>query len=426
MPDRRVLYVSGSIGLGHVKRDLSIAAELRRRDPGIEVVWLAGGSAAQVLSEAGEMLVPESRDYRDETEVAEASAGEGALSLTRYVYRALARWLHNARVIRRAAQREHIDVLVGNETYEVIVAHVLGLRILPPAPFVMMYDFWGMDVTSGGLFERLGAWILNFIWVQERRVTTRGRNAAIFIGEPEDIPARRFGMFLPNRRNHAEDHVEFVGYVLTFPRDDLGDRDVVRDELGYGPGPVVVCAVGGTSIGRRLLEVCGAAFPLVAAQVPDLQMLLVCGPRIDPESVNVPGGVEVRGMVSDLWRHFFACDLAVVQAGGTTTLELEALQVPFLYFPIEGHAEQELTVAARLERHGAGRRMSTSTTSKDALAKAMVEALDQGARYSAIPLDGAERAASIILERAGWSAPAKPAPGPAPRPGRNRREGEES
>lgn len=396
----RVLYVSGSIGLGHVKRDLAIAGELRKLNPGVEIVWLAAVPASDVLSQAGETLVSESADFRNETEVAEAAAGGGGLSLTRYVYRALVTWLHNARVIGRAAKREDIDVLVGNETYEVIVAFVFGINVLPSVPFVMMYDFWGMDVTTGGLFERLGAWVLNFIWAQERRVTTRGRNAAIFIGEPEDIPDRVFGLFLPNRRRHAEDHVTFVGYPLTFSPDEVSDREAVRRELGYGDEPLVVCAVGGTAIGRELLELCGRAYSLVVQRMPKLRMVLVCGPRINPLQLDVPDAVERVGMVPDLWRHFAVCDLAIVQGGGTTTLELEALRRPFLYFPIEGHAEQELTIGPRLARHGAGVPMTLSSTSPESLAEVITQTVGQPVEYAPIPTDGAHLAAKIILGRA--------------------------
>ena len=48
---------------------------------------------------------------------------------------------------------------------------------------------------------------------------------------------------------------------------------------------------------------------------------------------------EVRGYVPNLYQHFAACDLAVVQGWGTTTLELTALSRPFLYFPREQHFE---------------------------------------------------------------------------------------
>jgi UDP:flavonoid glycosyltransferase YjiC (YdhE family) len=105
-------------------------------------------------------------------------------------------------------------------------------------------------------------------------------------------------------------------------------------------------------------------------------------------------------MAPELWRHLAACDLAVVQGGGTTTLELEAMRRPFLYFPMEGHAEQELTVAARLERHRAGRRMPPSSTTADSLATAIVENLGAPVDYEPIPANGAETAARVILDRA--------------------------
>ena len=74
MTGTRILYVSGSIGLGHARRDLAIARELRRLDPAAEIVWLAGDSARQVIAEAGETLLPESAAYGDETAVAEDTA----------------------------------------------------------------------------------------------------------------------------------------------------------------------------------------------------------------------------------------------------------------------------------------------------------------------------------------------------------------
>ena len=67
MTTRNVLFVSGSIGLGHVTRDLAIAAALRARRPDIRLVWLAGHPAQQALRAAGEEPVPECRRDADET-----------------------------------------------------------------------------------------------------------------------------------------------------------------------------------------------------------------------------------------------------------------------------------------------------------------------------------------------------------------------
>ena len=396
-----MLYVSGSIGLGHVTRDLAVARELRALETGVELHWLAAPPASDVLAAGGEILVPECASYRCETDQAEAAAHGGHLSLTTYVYRALGCWLHNARVLGDAAKHGQFDVIIGNETYEVVVAYVFGMNVLPvDVPFIMMYDFYGMDVTTRNPLEWLGAWGLNFIWAQERRVTARQNNAAIFFGEPEDVPDHPFGVFLPNRRRYAEDHVEFVGYPLGFDIQTVRDRPHLRAALGYGPEPLVVCTVGGTAVGRSLLELCGRAYPLAAQRLPGLRMVLVSGPRIDPATLDVPQGPERYGMVPDLYKHLAVCDLAVVQGGGTTTLEVTALRRPFLFFPIEGQSEQEVTIASRLARQGAGVRMTQGLTTPSSLADAIVANVGREVTYAKIPAEGARRAAQIILERA--------------------------
>jgi UDP-N-acetylglucosamine:LPS N-acetylglucosamine transferase len=397
----RMLYVSGSIGLGHVTRDLAVARELRALETGVELHWLAAPPASDVLAAGGEILVPECASYRCETDQAEAAAHGGHLSLTTYVYRALGCWLHNARVLGDAANHGQFDVIIGNETYEVVVAYVFGMNVLPvDVPFIMMYDFYGMDVTTRNPFEWLGAWGLNFIWAQERRVTARQNNAAIFFGEPEDVPNHPFGVFLPNRRRYAEDHVEFVGYPLGFDTQTVRDRPHLRATLGYGPEPLVICTVGGTAVGRSLLELCCRAYPLAAQRLPGLRMVLVCRPRIDPASLDVPQGPERHGMVPDLYKHLAVCDLAVVQGGGTTTLEVTALRRPFLFFPIEGQSEQEVTVASRLARQGAGVRMTQRDITPSSLADAIVANIGREVMSAQIPTEGARRAAQIILERA--------------------------
>ena len=90
-------------------------------------------------------------------------------------------------------------------------------------------------------------------------------------------------------------------------------------------------------------------------------MIAVAGPRIDRASLPHAEGLEVRAYVHDLYRHLAACDLAVVQGGLTTAMELTASKRPFLYFPLKHHFEQSFHVRHRLERYGAGRRMDYDT-----------------------------------------------------------------
>ncbi len=76
----KILYVSGSLGLGHITRDLAIATALRSREPDIDIWWLAGEPARSMLQHAGEQLhpagqrVPERHACRRERRLADAIA----------------------------------------------------------------------------------------------------------------------------------------------------------------------------------------------------------------------------------------------------------------------------------------------------------------------------------------------------------------
>src|SRR5206468_1033800 len=80
---------------------------------------------------------------------------------------------------------------------------------------------------------------------------------------------------------------------------------------------------------------------------------LVCGPRIDPRAIEPVEGMEAVGYVHDLFRTLACCDLAVVQGGLTTTMELVANRRPFISIPLRNHFEQNHHVVHRLRRYGA-------------------------------------------------------------------------
>jgi UDP-N-acetylglucosamine:LPS N-acetylglucosamine transferase len=141
-----------------------------------------------------------------------------------------------------------------------------------------------------------------------------------------------------------------------------------------------------------------AAFPQAKADVPDLRMIVVAGPRIDPASLPQGDGLEVRPYVHDLYRHLAACDLAVVQGGLTTSMELTANRRPFLYFPLRHHFEQNFHVRHRLERYGAGRCMDFETSAPADIAAAIVEEIGREVQYRPVDPRGAARAAGTIAE----------------------------
>ena len=97
--------------------------------------------------------------------------------------------------------------------------------------------------------------------------------------------------------------------------------------------------------------------------------------------MKIPEGIEIKGYVPELYRHFAASDLAIVQGGGTTTIELTALRKPFLFFPLEGHFEQQVHVTNRLKRHRAGIKMTFKDTNAIILAKTVLSNIGKNIGY---------------------------------------------
>jgi UDP-N-acetylglucosamine:LPS N-acetylglucosamine transferase len=394
---RKILYISGSLGLGHIKRDLVIARELRTLCPDVELSWLASHPATLLIEEAGEELHPDAASYANDNEPAERAAHGGELNLLKYLMRASKDWRKNVETCDRITATEHFDLVVGDETYELLVGFMKQPE-LKRSPFVMIFDFVGLDTMTSNPMEWLGIYMWNRIWSKDfRKNRNQVFDLGLFIGEEEDVADKPFGPLLPGRREWARAMCEFVGYVMPFDPSVSQDRTTIRARLGYGDEPLIVCAIGGTAIGKELLDLCGQAFSYLKERLENLQMLLVCGPRLEAGALEVPDGVKIREYVPDLYEHFAACDCAIVQGGGTTTLELTALKRPFIYFPIEGHFEQA-QIAQRLERHRAGVRMFQSETSPERLAEEVLATLETEASFASIPVKGGRRAAELIAE----------------------------
>ncbi|MGO9971405.1 MAG: glycosyltransferase [Solirubrobacteraceae bacterium] len=202
----------------------------------------------------------------------------------------------------------------------------------------------------------------------------------------------RFGSDLPVIRDWTEQHYSFAGYITGFDPAGFADRETLRHELGYH------ATVGGSGIGADLLRRVIGSFPEAKQLVPELRMVVVAGPRIGPDKLPSADGLELRRYVHDLSKHLAACDLAIVQGGLTTAMELTANHRPFIYFPLKHHFEQNFHVRHRLERYRAGRRMDFDEAPPDANAQAIVQEIERSVDYLPVSAAGAARAAALISE----------------------------
>ena len=405
---RRALFISSAIGLGHVQRDLAIAREMRKLQPELDIDWFTVHPAATYLEREGERLHPITKRLANESRHFESMAGEHDLQAffaLRTMDEVMAR---NFLTFTDLVESEHYDIVIGDEAWEVDY-HYHENPELKRQPFVFLTDFVGcLPMEEGNAREAYLCadrnaddieHIARYPWIRDR---------AIFVGNPEDAPDLPFGPGLPQIRDWTRRNFSFTGYALPFDPRALADTDELRRRHGYRRDEkLVIAAVGGTAVGAPLLHRIVEAFPAMKRQVPELRLVLVAGPRLPREAFPELPGLEVRPYVHNLFEHLACSDLALVQGGLSTCMELVATRRPFLSFPLERHFEQCIHVRHRLNNYCADCAVHFKDLSPDVLAERALRAMHEPVAYKPVETDGAARAAReivAVMENRAWAA----------------------
>ena len=399
---RRALYISSPIGLGHARRDLAIASELRKLHPDLEIDWLAQHPVTTVLETDGERIHPASAYLVNESAHFESESAEHDLHCFQALRRMDEILVANFMLFHDVVSDHQYDLWIGDEAWE-LDYYLHENPELKTAAFVWLTDFVGyLPLADGGQREAFLTADYNAEMIEHVARYPRIRDQAIFVGDPDDIGPERFGPELPPIREWTEQHFSFAGYITGFDPNAFADRQALRAELGYRPDErVCIVTVGGSGVGADLLRRVIASFAEAKRLVAELRMVVVAGPRIDPTTLPTAQGLEVRPYVHDLYRHLAACDLAIVQGGLTTAMELTANRRPFIYFPLKHHFEQNLHVRHRLDRYRAGRRMEFDDSPPEAIAHAIAQEIGRDVDYRPVASDGAVRAAATIAQLLG-------------------------
>jgi len=396
---KRALYISSPIGLGHAQRDVAIADELRKLHPDLEIDWLAQHPVTSVLEARGEHIHPASRHLANESQHIESESTEHDLHCFQAIRRMDEILLSNFMVFHDLVSEEQYDLWIGDEAWE-LDYYLHENPDEKRASYVWLTDFVGwLPMPDAEAREAFLTADYNAEMIEHIGRFPRLRDRAIFVGNPDDIVPDSFGPELPLIRDWTCGHYSFSGYVTGFDPAEFADRAALRHELGYGDSErVCIVTVGGSGVGSDLLRRLIDSYTPAKELVPDLRMILVTGPRIDPSSLPRCPDLEIRPYVDKLYRHLAACDIAVVQGGLTTTMELTANRRPFLYFPLRHHFEQNFHVRHRLQQYRAGRCMSYEHDGPGEIAAAIAAELNRQADYKPVEVDGARRAATLIGE----------------------------
>jgi pimeloyl-ACP methyl ester carboxylesterase/predicted glycosyltransferase len=396
---RRVLYLSSPIGLGHAQRDLAVAQQLRTHHPDAEIDWLTQHPVTRVLEAAGERVHPASSWLVSESAHIESESAEHDLHAFQSIRTMDEILVANFMVFHDLIESEHYDLVVSDEGWDVdyFLHENPELKRFAYAWFT---DFVGwLPMPDGGPREAYLTADYNAEMIEHIARFPRTRDRAIFVGSPEDVVPDTFGPDLPAIREWTRAHYDFAGYVTGFDPAAYADREALRQELGYRPDEqVCVVTVGGSGVGTHLLRRVIDAYPLAAQRVPGLRMVVVAGPRINVDALPSYDGLEVHAFVPRLYRHLAACDLAVVQGGLTTCMELTATGRPFIYVPLRHHFEQTFHVPHRLQRYGAGVQLDYADANPDHLADLIAVHIGRPTRYRPVETDGAARAARLLAD----------------------------
>jgi pimeloyl-ACP methyl ester carboxylesterase/predicted glycosyltransferase len=397
--EKRALYLSSPIGLGHGRRDIAVARELRKLHPGLKVDWLAQDPVTRLLESNNEHVHPLSARLASETRHIELESGEHELHCFQALRRMDEVLIKNFMIFQDAVEQGAYDIVIADEAWD--IDHYWHEHPeLKKAKLAWLTDFVGyVPMPAGGEQEALLTADYNAEMIEHIERHPGVRDRSIFVGTPEDIVPLSFGADLPLMRDWIPKHFDFSGYVIGEHPQGFGSRESLRERLGYRDDErICIVTVGGSGIGAHLIRRILQAYPIVKAKLPELRMVVVAGPRIDAASLAAPAGVEVRAFVANLDRHLAACDLALVQGGLTTCMELAAAGTPFVYFPLRNHFEQTFHVAHRLRRYGAGIQMDFAASTPDMIADAMMLALSRSGKPNPVEADGARRAARMIAE----------------------------
>jgi UDP-N-acetylglucosamine:LPS N-acetylglucosamine transferase len=403
MVNKKILFICASVGLGHASRDLAITKELYKIIPDVEISWLVAPPASLFLQNAGETLLPEASQYPNETIIMENVSNTFQVNLFEYLASVLQHWAKSVEIFKEVIDKYKFDLIIGDETYQITNVVKTAIRENKPLmdiPLVAIYDFIGASTQSDNPAEIEMIKMANEEFLLREKTFDYGNLVHnFFVGEYKDLPDGALFGFPSENIRKLFDVLNFVslGDIISFDPNKFMNIVNIRKDLGYGEEPLVICTIGGTSVGKALLELCVESYPLIKKKISDLQMILVCGPNIPLDSINVPDGIVVKGYIPDLYKHFAASDLVITQCGGSTITELIALKKNFLYFPLEKHFEQEL-IAERLRKNNFGVEMHFAQVTPQVLAETIVNNIGKEIDYPQIDLNGAQKAAQLIQQ----------------------------
>ena len=380
---RRFLFYShDGVGLGHVRRNLSIARALTEFVPNASVLL------ATSVDEVDRLGVPKNVDVLKLPGLRKAADGS-------YVARHLGIVPRDVRALRSALLTAAVEsfrpavVLVdkhplgaSGEFRDALEAAreaggraVLGLRDILDSPATVKAEW-----SEYSLHDRIVEYY----------------DRVLVYGQPVVLDSvQEYGF-----SDAVARMTHFCGYVVDHPGNGLNGRQAAS----VRPRPLVIATTGGGEDGGALL---GAV--IEASVGASWDALVVAGPQCDStdttrlEQASAMAGVEFRTFVSGLSATFSSASALVCMGGYNTLLEAVASGVPTLCVPRTAPRQEQLIRANAFARLGLLSVLDPSELTVASLREQIDETVGRARtepRDRVLDLRGARRAAHHLLELA--------------------------
>ena len=371
----KILFGVSSVGLGHVRRSLEIANRLRKLGD-YEIEWATAEPTISFLLKRGESVLPICSKLKSLSAAMESRISHGRLDDISKVAR-LSSGLGKENYHHLKPFLGNYDALVQDEFAETMFSFMWDKSPPLPTKRVVITDYFQFGSSSRNPFSRIVTWYTNRMLVK----AYCNSQLRIFADDASFIPKK-----VPK--------FEIVGPVLEqIPAES---REELRRRLfPEKRGAVIVVSVGGTSVGKSLLDFLVSNQKQIRESL-DSTLVLLLGPRIDREKfprdsenlVFVPFTPEAPA-------YFKAADCVVAQAGGSTLNEVASVGTPCVAIPVKNHWEQEASAKKFSERYGF-RILKYDKLGVESLISAINSAMNS--KYEPMRSNGAERAAMLISQ----------------------------
>ncbi len=382
---RVLLYSHDTFGLGHLRRNLSIAKQLNQDIPGIHQLLMTGSMVV------GAFGLPSRLDMIKLPAISKRSSGQyksRALPTTlkqtlawreQMILQSVINFRPNLVLVDKVAdgvRGELLPALRHLKTWSPQTKLVLGMRDIEDSPEQTRAE-WAANGTVS-LHEQVYDHILLY-------------------GERELFdPVKAYQM-------SAEATAKLIptGYL----RRDKPKRASasVRGELGIGDKPLVLVTVGGGGDGLEIIQTYQNMLASLPGD-PTFHSLIVTGPLMSRKSRIL----IKRGLISehatlieftpDLLSYMAVADLVISMAGYNTTCEILSLKKRALLIPRVKVREEQLMRAERLQQCGLAHMLHPKALNPESMAEAVHTAMASPPPVVNLNMNGLECISEAVRE----------------------------